>query len=138
MNNTKSQYIPNPSCPVSSRPSFREAIAEAEKQIELHAIDRYHESAKEICFIIAEVYLMNPNAQIKISGELLDGYLVQQVFRELTCEHVRLVLDNFHNVTYLVMNKKAYLRAALYNSVFEFNAHYTNLVNHHMKEQGEK
>lgn len=136
MQNPNSKYIPSPSCPVSSRLSFRDAIEAAEKQIELDAIDRYREEAKEICFIIAEVYLMNPDYRIKVSGEMLDGYLVQQVFRELTCEHVRLVLDNFHNVTYLVMNKKAYLRAALYNSVFELNAHYSNLVNRDMATGG--
>lgn len=116
------------SCPVLSRPSFREAIAEAEMQIELGAIDHFQNEARELCMIMAEVWMMNPSDKIRIQGEIMDAYMVQEVFRELTCEHVKLVLANFHGITYLVQNKKAYLRAALYNSVFEIEAHYANRV----------
>lgn len=121
------------SCPVLSRPSFREAIARAEDQIELGAIDHFQNEARELCMIMAEVWMMNPADKLRISGEMLDVYLVQEVLREVSCEHVRLVLSNFHNVTYLVQNKKAYLRAALYNSVFEMEAHYANRVARDLK-----
>lgn len=113
-------------CPV--RLSFREAIAKAEEQIELEAIDSFRSEARELCMIMAEVWMMDPRGAIKISGEVLETYLVQQVLQEVTCEHVKLVLQKFHGINYLVQNKKAYLRAALYNSVFELGAHYSNLV----------
>ena len=87
---------------------------------------------RELCYIIAEVYIIDPDSKIKISDEILDAYLVQEIFRELTLEHLRLVKDNFEDQIELIKNKRAYLRTALYNSVFEIEAHYTNLVNHDM------
>lgn len=117
------------SCP--SRPSFRDAIRDAETQIEIECFDECEQQqAREICAIIAEVVLMRPDAPIKIAGELLDCALVKQVFEEITASHVRLVINNFNGVTGLIRNKRAYLRTALYNSVFELEAHYRNLVNH--------
>ena len=91
------------------------------------------ELAHEICAIIAEVYMMAPDKPIRISGEWLDGFIVQEVFREVTMEHAQTVIDEFDRVTEDIVNKKAYLRTMLYNSVFTFNAHYTNRVNHDMK-----
>jgi hypothetical protein len=88
------------------------------------------DALRELCYIIAEVYIIDPDSKIKISDEVLDAYLVQEIFRELTLEHLRLVHDNFRDLTQLVKNKRAYLRSALYNSVFEIEAHYLNLVNH--------
>ena len=116
------------------RPSFREAISRAERQVGYAAI--CHDSpsdgtlAHELCAIIAEVYMMNPAGPIRISGEWLDGYVVQQVFAELTYEHVSAVIEEFTRLTIDVRNKKAYLRTSLYNSVFTLNAHYTNRVNY--------
>lgn len=136
MKNTGKESTVNPtqyiiSQGLSSRQSFSEAIKRAEQQIDISSIENANKNCvRELCYIIAEIYLMNPESRIKISGELLDVYLVQQVFGEITCDHVRLVIDNFNKNTNLVKNKKAYLRAALYNSVFEFEFHYKNLVNH--------
>ena len=73
---------------------------------------------------------MNPAGPIRISGEWLDGYVVQQVFSELTYGHVSAVIEEFKRLTVDVRNKKAYLRTSLYNSVFTLNAHYTNRVNY--------
>lgn len=121
------QHTPQESLSRPSRLSFREAVRFAEGQIELHAIDeRYRAQARELCYIIAEVYLMNPDAPIRISGELLDGYVVQQVFGEIGAEHIMLVIENFNRSTYLIKNKKAYLRTSLYNSVFELEASIEN------------
>lgn len=139
MQNQKPNPIDTPpfgesvSRPVLSRPSLREAVSRAEEQIESFAFPEHDRArVRELCFIIAEVYLMAPDAPIRISGENLDGYLVRQVFEELRNEHVRLVLDNFRSVTDVIKYKKAYLRAALYHSVFELESHYANLVNHNM------
>jgi hypothetical protein len=121
----------------SLRPSFREAISRAERQVERDAIvsDRVAspELVREICMIIAEVYMMDPSGPIRISGEWLDGHVVQQVFGELTREHVQMVAGEFCRLTNDIRNKKAYLRTALYNSVFSIEAHYTNRVNHDLR-----
>ena len=85
---------------------------------------------RELCYIIAEVYIIDPDSKIKIADEILDAYLVQEIFRELTLQHLELVENNFGDQTELIKNKRAYLRTALYNSVFEFEAHYKNLVKH--------
>ena len=116
------------------RPSFREAISRAERQVEYEVICYDCPSdgalAHELCAIIAEVYMMNPAGPIRISGEWLDGYVVQQVFAELTYNHVCTVIEEFKRLTIDVRNKKAYLRTSLYNSVFTMNAHYTNRINY--------
>lgn len=126
MNNNTFPYTPPASVP--SRPSFREAFRRAAQQIELECCDVTEKDAiRELCYIIAEAYAIEPASKIRISGETLDAYLVQEVFRELTLEHLRLVRSNFEQRTCLIKNKRAYLRAALYNSVFELEAHYTNL-----------
>lgn len=117
------------------RPSFRDAISRAERQVEYASItwDRDRstsELARELCMIIAEVYMMNPDHPIRISGEWLDGHVVQQVFGQLTREHVEMVIDEFCRLTVDIRNKKMYLRTALYNSVFSISAHYANRVKH--------
>ncbi len=118
-----------PSCP--SRPSFRDAIRHAEAQIEIQSFDeRDLAQAHEICAIMAEISLMRMDIPVRIAGEPLDSTLVKQVFEEITAEHVQLVIRNFNGVTGLIRNKRAYLRTALYNSVFELESHYKNLVNH--------
>lgn len=117
----------------SVRPSFREAFGRAAKQVDLHCCETYErDSMRELCYIIAEVYIIDPNSRIKISDEELDAYLVQEIFRELSLEHLRLVHENFSEQTELIKNKRAYLRTALYNSIFEFEAHYANVVQHDM------
>lgn len=121
----------------SLRPSFREAICRAERQVRrddiLHDRAMRPEHLREICMIMAEVYMMDPDKPIRISGEWLDGHVVQQVFCELQREHVEMVAGEFCRLTNDIRNKKAYLRTALYNSVFIIEAHYTNRVNHDLR-----
>lgn len=76
------------------------------------------EIVHEMCAIMAEAYMMDPADKIRISGEWLEVYIVQQVFGELTDEHVLQVLDDYNKVTSEIKNKKAYLRTMLYNVVF--------------------
>jgi len=53
---------------------------------------------------------------------------VQEIYLKINNEHVRLVVSNFNNyVTQHIFNKKAYMRTALYNVVFEIEAHYVNI-----------
>ena len=106
-----------------SRPSFREAISLAKKQVSAFAFDESDKGiVEEICMIIAEIYMMNPDKPIRISGEWLDGYIVSEVFREIDSEHVRFVINSYKRVSGAIQNVKAYLRTMLYNSVFSIDA----------------
>ena len=116
--------------PVSSRLSFREALSKARAQINIDCFSEADKDfANEIIFNIAEVYMLWDSSPVKIAGEQIDGYILKQVFEELHEEHVKLVIDNFSRIDYYVNYKKAYIRTALYNSVFEYTAHFENLVN---------
>ena len=120
----------------SLRPSFRSAISRAERQVEYEVLcDNRIAPAlvREVCMIMAEVYMMDPDKPIRISGEWLDGHVVQEVFSELTLEHVQTVIEEFCRLVCDIRNKKAYIRTALYNSVFTIEAHYENRINHDMK-----
>lgn len=125
-----------PSRPVPSRMSLREALERAREQIEIEAFEPFDlRFAEELCLVMAEVYLMDSASRIRIGGEELDGHLVREVFGELSHEHVDLVMRNFKEVTATVKNKKAYLRASLYQSVFELESHYINRVSHDLGSQ---
>ena len=80
----------------------------------------------ELCLIIAEVLVLRHDHVIKVNGLDLSVRMVQEVYSKLTADHVRFVFNNFYNVTNRVYNKKAYLRTALYNSVFEIEANSVN------------
>lgn len=113
----------------SARLSFREAYRRAATQTEMQACtDSRKGMMAELCYIIAEVYMINMDSKIAVGGEPLDAYLVKDVFAELRYPHLEMVTDNFERETKYIKNKRAYLRTALYNSVFELEAHYTNLV----------
>lgn len=113
----------------SARLSFREAYRRAAAQTEMHACtDSRKGMMIELCYIMAEVYMTDAKSKIAVGGEALDAYLVKEVFEELRYPHLEMVTDNFEGETKYIKNKRAYLRTALYNSVFELEAHYTNLV----------
>ena len=86
--------------------------------------------ARELCLIIAETLLMNPDTAISVNNEKKPAYIVQEVFIMLTGAHLEFVIDNFNKKRELVKNTSAYLRTSLYNSVFELNSHYKNQVQH--------
>ena len=109
--------------------SFRQEFERAAEQICLSEIpEGMREQAYEICLIIAEVYYMQPSFSVKIGGEALEVSLVEEIFSEVTQSHVELVIENFNSVSSVIRNKKAYLRTALYNAVFELSSHYSNRV----------
>ena len=122
-----------------SRPSFREAYRRAANQVELSCCAAEERNAlRELCYIIAEIYIMDPDAKVHIAGEMLDAYLAQEIFGELTLEHLRMVRESFQRLDSPVKKKRAYLRSALYNSVFELEAHYENMASYIMATRGEK
>lgn len=120
-----------PSRQVSHRLTFKEALEKARAQINIKCFSNTdREFANEIIMNIAEVFMIWDASPVKVAGEQIDGYIIKQVFAELKEEHVQLVIDNYRKIDYIVNYKKSYIRTALYNSVFEIEAHYTNLVRH--------
>ena len=81
---------------------------------------------KELCLIISEVFVLSPDAVIKVNGSYLPIHLIQEVYGQLRNDHIRLVFDNFQQLSSRVYNKKAYLRTALYNVFFELESHFVN------------
>ena len=55
---------------------------------------------------------------------------VQQRFEKITSMHIEKVMDGIRENTTRVWNTKAYLMAALFNSVSTIDNHYAMLVNH--------
>ena len=84
---------------------------------------------KELCLIVADVLILDPNTVIAINGSKMPAFLIQEVYGQLNNDHLRFVFENFQNVSYRVLNKKAYLRTALYNAVFEIESHFVNNMN---------
>ena len=123
-----------------SRPSLLSALDDVKYQVEFEAFGRLMTTRdgsrvvyvdpifQELCLIIAEVFVMHPDCVIKVAKTDLCSSLVYEVFKQLTNEHLQMVYDNFKAVQTKIHNKKSYLRTALYNAVFEHNAHYTNAL----------
>lgn len=109
---------------------FYETFEKVKEQIEFKCFSTDTQAtAENICLIITEVLKLPPNALIRISGNNLPAEIVQAIYYRLTHEHIKLVIKNFGRATYEIKHKKTYLRTALYNSVFEIDAHYENAVN---------
>lgn len=135
-NNSSSLCGRESQCQVSSRQvsprlSFKEAVEKAKAQINIECFRLTDQDfAREILMNIAEIFMLWDESPVKIAGEQLDAYVVKQVFEQIREEHVQLVIDNYSKIGYIVNYKKSYIRTALYNAVFEYEAHYTNLVRH--------
>lgn len=128
----------DPSVRPSVRPSIFATLEDVKAQVEFHCFERTGKTPEgktwshtdpifeEICLIVAEVYVMDPDSMIRISGADLTVGIVQEVYAKLGNEHIEGVVFNFQRITTQVYNKKAYLRTALYNAVFEMNIGVTN------------
>ena len=86
----------------------------------------------ELVEIMLEVSMnRSPTMKIGRDAEYPTAY-VQQRFEQITSSHIEKVLDGIKENTTRVWNTKAYLMAALFNSVSTLDNHYTMLVNHDM------
>ena len=143
MENKNNVYAGNQSVSPSVRQSLFKTLETVKKQVEYHAFGRLEKRGRgerereilivdpiyqELCLIIAEIYVMNPDTVIKINKEDTGLHIVQEVYQQLTNEHLQTVCGNFKEVTTKIFNKKSYFRTALYNAIFEHEAHYTNAV----------
>lgn len=117
----------SPSRPV--RPSLFQTLKEVKAQVNFKSFDA-DPLINELCLIIAEVLVRPPESTMRIRGSEIEAAVVQEVYKMLTYEHLDLVRDNFKEQTRIIRKKTAYLQTALYNSVFEYEHHYTNLVKH--------
>jgi hypothetical protein len=110
-----------------SRQPLFEMLDKVMRQVDYHCfadlkLNRIDPLYKELCLIISEAFLLKARSTVKINGSLVYAQLLKEVYSKLNNEHLRSVFDNFHNVTAHVYNKKAYLRTALYNAVFELES----------------
>lgn len=116
------------------RPSFCELLKIVIEYTEANYV-RCEESGQinpfvmDICKIITEVFFLNPDKEMKIGGEELPVGLVQEIYSQLTSEHLENVIDGFNNISNKVINKRSYLRTSLYNSYFELEADTNNTYN---------
>jgi len=118
----------------SVRPSLLDTLTQVKRQVEYDCFAqpygrglRIDPLFDDLCLIVAEVLVLNADSCIKINGNLLGTRLVQDIYLQLRCDHIRLVFNNFNKVSYPVRNKKSYLRTSLYNAAFELEADSTNI-----------
>ena len=115
----------------SARPSLFKTLEQVMNQVEYYCfadlrlmrIDPFY---KELCFVVADVLVQDPDSVISINGTKMSASLIQEVYGQLCHNHLQLVFDNFKSVCHRVYNKKSYLRTALYNAVFEIESHSIN------------
>lgn len=110
--------------------SFEAAMEWVEMQISLAELLEEDDNTlyDDIAHIIADVYVRNPKYEVKVDGEWVTYGYLQEVFSELTSEHVQAVAAKFENYTQEIRFKRAFLRTALFNICFEINADVTNAV----------
>jgi len=123
--------IRNTNLSPSVRPSILKMLEQVMYQLEYHCfadlrLNRIDPFYKELCLVIADVLLLDPDTVISVNGSKMSAFLVQEVYGQLRNDHVRIVFENFQNVSYRIYNKKAYLRTALYNVVFEIESNFIN------------
>ena len=101
-------------------------------QIEYESLcDQYHaQQIDELVELMLEVQ-MNRGKTIRLGRDAeFPTAFVQHRFSQIGRDHIEKVLDGINENTTEVKNTKAYLLAALFNSVTTLDNHYTMRVNH--------
>ena len=109
-----------------------EKKAEIREQIEYDILCQQYDRMQldELAEIMLEVAMnRSPTVKIGRDAEYPTGF-VQQRFEKITSMHIEKVMDGIRENTTRVWNTKAYLMAALFNSVSTIGNHYAMLVNH--------
>lgn len=121
--------------PAKSKDGMNEGVAVREsikKQIEYdNMVTRYPRvQLDELVELMTEV-AMNRSPMTKIGRDqsYTTGF-VQDRFRQITAGHIEKVLEGIAENTTRVMNTRAYLLSALFNSVSTIDHHYTMLDNY--------
>ena len=106
--------------------------AEIREQIEYDILCQQYDRMQldELVEIMLEVSMnRSPTIRIGRDAEYPTDF-VQQRFEKITSMHIEKVMDGIRENTTRVWNTKAYLMAALFNSVSTIDNHYAMLVNH--------
>ena len=109
-----------------------EKKAKIREQIEYDILCQQYDRMQldELVEIMLEVAMnRSPTVKIGRDAEYPTGF-VQQRFEKITSMHIEKVMDGIRENTTRVWNTKAYLMAALFNSVSTIDNHYAMLVNH--------
>ncbi|MBR0537481.1 MAG: hypothetical protein IJK40_04975 [Clostridia bacterium] len=118
------KYCPHIVCPV---PSLSAALSAVAEQIGTDHPDVLPDELREIALVIAEIYMMEPDRMMKISGQWIPARQVQDIYMTLTGEHVEAVQAKFERVHSRIRSAKWYLQTALYNVAFELAHDAANL-----------
>lgn len=112
-------------------PSFGTAMQAAETILELDwLIGAYPESTelwRELARIVADVYMHNPARNLVIDGEVTSFGYVQEIFLLLTAENLIDVRHRLQRYQREIKHKKAFVRTALYNTIFESETEIENI-----------
>ena len=102
---------------------YRARLEELEEQIPIECFDECDMSvAREIHRIIAEMSILPEECDVQIDGVKLPAAVVADVYRSLTVEHVKGVIENFEQMAERIRFRKSYLRTALYNAALEYSS----------------
>lgn len=130
--NTQSFSPPTPSWEDDGRTDGSEQLFEIRERIDYELLCQQfrQEQVDELVELMLEVE-MSRSKTIRLgqNNEFPTAY-VQGRFSKITHEHLEKVLDGINENTSAVRNTKAYLLAALFNSVSTIDNHYTMRVNH--------
>ena len=131
--NTQSFFPPTPSREITDgRTDGFTQKCEIRDQIEYEILcDQYHaQQVDELVELMLEVQL-NRGKTIRLGRDAeFPTAFVQHRFSQIGRGHIEKVLDGINENTTEVKNTKAYLLAALFNSVSTLDNHYTMRVNH--------
>ena len=111
----------------SSRPvlSFGAAYSAMAEQVDLLGMLAVETSLtrcgqmRELVRIAADVYTRRYESQVVVDGDVVTYGYLQEIFKNLTYEHILYVLDRLDHYSQEIRFKKAFIRTTLYNSVFE-------------------
>jgi hypothetical protein len=81
-----------------------------------------------LIWVMMDVVMTHQPSTMKIGRETKTLENIKQVYWQLNDEHIRYVIHQFQSQRGRIKKKTAYLRAMLYNSLHELEAHFVNAV----------
>lgn len=111
------------------RQSIREIAEALECSFEIESLSGDQKLYKEICRIIADVFIIHPDCMMRVASAPRSARNVQEMYSLLTGAHIEMVAEKFAACDYEIKNRVMWMRTALYNAPMEFDSYYTNQVN---------
>ena len=96
------------------------------------------ENLKDILNIIKDLYMLNDNQYITISGNKVYAKDIIKILNSYDYDTVQYVLESIKNNSADIKNIKAYTIATLYNAPKTINLYYSGKVNNDFKKTAEK